>query len=212
MTVPVCVDPGMGAPSANQQSLPLYRRLWHKFVMGGDYQHSRRKCKSLPPLDEIALRHLALAYVGRYATTCARLSAYLARKLGERGWAMEMPPPVEAIVEQCRSLGYVNDAQFADAKAASLISRGFGARRIRLALRAQGISAPLADDASAVDSEAAYEAALIYARRKRIGPFAAHPPTPELRRKMIASMLRAGHSYEVAQSIVSKEAVDKPAI
>lgn len=180
--------------------------------MGGDYQHSRRKCKHLPPLDEKLLRNLALVYVGRYATTCARLSAYLARKLHERGWAGETSPPVDAIVEQYRALGYVDDELFAAAKAASLHRRGYGARRVRQALEASGIPSALAEDASAVDTQAAYESALAYARRKRFGPFAAAAPTPELRRKMIAAMLRAGHSYELARSIVSKEAVDKAAI
>ena len=45
-----------------------------------------KKARIAPPLDEAGLNELALAYVARYATSRAKLLAYLARKLRERGW------------------------------------------------------------------------------------------------------------------------------
>ena len=42
-----------------------------------------------PPLDEDALRELALRHVARFATSRGKLLAYLNRKLRERGWAGE---------------------------------------------------------------------------------------------------------------------------
>jgi regulatory protein len=45
-----------------------------------------RPRRALPPLDQAALQELALRYVGKYATTRAKLRAYLGRKLRERGW------------------------------------------------------------------------------------------------------------------------------
>jgi regulatory protein len=66
--------------------------------MKGEYQHSQRERKRLPPLDGERLRAIALTYVGRYATSCARLAAYLDRKIAERGWSDQAPPPVAAII------------------------------------------------------------------------------------------------------------------
>ena len=38
------------------------------------------------PLDPARLHDLAIHYVARFSTTAAKLEAYLARKLRERGW------------------------------------------------------------------------------------------------------------------------------
>ena len=46
---------------------------------------SRDPRRPLPPLDQPALERAALRYVERYATTRAKLVAYLHRKLRERG-------------------------------------------------------------------------------------------------------------------------------
>ncbi|HEU0135589.1 MAG TPA: RecX family transcriptional regulator, partial [Allosphingosinicella sp.] len=62
-----------------------------------------------PALDGDGLERLGLFYAGRYATTRAKLAAYLRRKLKERGWSGEGEPPVERLVERFASLGYVDD-------------------------------------------------------------------------------------------------------
>ncbi|HEX6741396.1 MAG TPA: RecX family transcriptional regulator, partial [Sphingomicrobium sp.] len=51
------------------------------------------------PLDEQRLDELALRYVGRFATTRAKLRSYLERKLRERGWKGNRPADAEAIAE-----------------------------------------------------------------------------------------------------------------
>jgi hypothetical protein len=43
------------------------------------------------------MRQLALFYVGKYATTQAKLSGYLARKTRERGWDDERPADIAAL-------------------------------------------------------------------------------------------------------------------
>jgi regulatory protein len=94
-----------------------------------------------PPLDEEGLERLALHYAGRYATTRAKLRAYLRRKVTERGWEGSSPAPVERLAERLAGLGYVDDKAFASARAASLLRRGYGERRIGEALRAAGVDA-----------------------------------------------------------------------
>ncbi len=157
-----------------------------------------------PPLDAAALDALALGYLARYATTRAKLRQHLARKLAERGWADEaLPPPIDALVERMAALGYVDDAAFASARGAALARRGYGARRIGHALRGAGIAERDAAPALEQAADGAWDHAVAFARRRRIGPFAARPHDPDERRRMLAAMLRAGHPLDIARRIVA---------
>ena len=162
-----------------------------------------RNPKVKPPLDAETLEQAALSYAGRYATTRAKLVAYLMRKLRERGWSGAGAPPVDALVERMAALSYVDDRAFASARAAALTRRGYGARRVGLALRTAGIEEEDGADARALAAEGAWEAALRFAERRRIGPFAAAEPDRPGREKALAAMLRAGHPVDIARRLVA---------
>lgn len=158
--------------------------------------------RAIPPLDRKRLDELALRYVGRYATTRAKLRSYLARKLRERGWSEPDPPDLEALGQRFAELGYVDDAAFALSKSQALAARGFGKRRLIDKLRIAGVED---DDAAAARDHAdaeALETALRFAGRRRIGPFAAAAPDPRQREKWIAALVRAGHGFALARAIV----------
>ena len=163
---------------------------------------SHRKTTHRRPLDEASLEEAALGYAARYATTRARLSAYLVRKLRERGWEGVAEPPIERVVERMATLGYVDDRSFAVAKAASLGRRGYGARRVGEALRAAGIGQEDSAEAREAAERDAWQAALRFAQRRRIGPFALEEPDPAGREKALAAMVRAGHGVELARRLV----------
>jgi len=154
------------------------------------------------PLDEQGLEALALRYVGRYATTRFRLQSYLLRKLRERGWSGERAPPIEPIVAKMARLGYVDDAAFAVARAASLQRRGYGERRVAQALMAAGIEASEAEQVREQARSGALAAALRFAERRRIGPFAAARLERVDREKAFAAMLRAGHPVDLVRIVV----------
>ncbi|MBO9624576.1 MAG: RecX family transcriptional regulator [Sphingomonas sp.] len=161
-----------------------------------------RSRRPLSPLDRADLERLALRYVERFATTRARLAAYLERKIRERGWAGEAAPETAALAERMAELGYVDDRAFAEARAGAMARRGLGARRVSEALRHAGVDG---EDAAALapDVEArAGASALAFARRKRIGPYARDPADRPLREKQLAAMLRAGHPIGLARAIV----------
>ena len=154
------------------------------------------------PLDETALRELATAYVGRFATTRAKLRTYLTRKIRERGWEGRQDPDVAALAQHMTDLGFVDDAGYAESKARSLTARGYGKRRVIQALRGAGIAEADSEQARRHSDEEALGAALRFAERRRVGPFAAAEPTREEREKAIAAMVRAGHSFDLARAIV----------
>ena len=155
-----------------------------------------------PPLDAAKLEELALSYVGRFATSRAKLRDYLGSKLRERGWAGDGDPPVEALADRMARLGYVDDRAYALAKARSLSGRGYGGRRVRQALLQAGIGEDDAGEANALATAEAFEAALRYARRKGIGPYAIARPDPRGRERAIAAMIRAGHGYILARAVI----------
>jgi len=169
-----------------------------------------RPSRPRPPLDEEGLERLGLFYAGRYATTRAKLSAYLVRKVRERGWAGSGSPPVERLVERFSALGYVDDRAFAEARGASLARRGYGERRVGVALKAAGIGEE--DSAGALESarEGAVAAARRYAQRRRLGPYADEPPDRAGRQKAAAAMLRAGHRIDVVRLVLDAGAGEVP--
>jgi regulatory protein len=155
-----------------------------------------------PPLDQAALNALALAYAARFATTRARLLAYLARKLKERGWAGSAPPDCAALADRLVALNYVNDKAYAGMKGRAMAARGLGHRRVALALTADGVAPEDRDDPP--DEAAALASALAFARRKRLGPFArAAVADPASRQRALAAMLRAGHAPAVARRVLA---------
>lgn len=156
-----------------------------------------------PPLDEEKLSELMLAYVARFATSRAKLAAYLARKIRERGWADDGEPPIADLVAKAAGSGFVDDAAYALGKARSLTARGYGGRRVTQALQTAGIKEQDGEAARAHVREERAEAALRFARRRRFGPFASQAPDPRLQEKHLAAMIRAGHEFRLAKAIVS---------
>ena len=81
--------------------------------------------------------------------------------------------------------------------------RGYGERRVDQALRQAGIG----EDDGARAREAwrrasAVAAALRFAQRRRIGPFATSAPDPQAPRAGAAAMIRAGHGFDLARRLV----------
>ncbi len=166
-----------------------------------------------PPLDGAGLRDLALRYVGRYATSAAKLQRYLARKLWERGWAgddvgdaVPVAAQVAALIGECVERGYVDDRQFGEARARGLAAKGFGARRVGQDLAAAGLAKDLAGEIGAtLDGRAAAET---YARRRRFGPWDRSGFDPDRHRKQVAAMLRAGHDYATVRAVLRGDAAE----
>jgi regulatory protein len=159
------------------------------------------------PIDAARLEELALAYVARFATSRARLEAYLRRKLRERSWAGEGEPPIAALAERLVAAGYVDDAAYARAKSNSLLRRGYGMRRVSQALGAAGIAEELREDVRPGEA-AARRAVLALARKRGFGPFGVVRPDRMAREKQIAAMLRAGHPLDSARELVDAQSVE----
>jgi regulatory protein len=183
--------------------------------MLGDYGTNKavamqQNRKNRPPLDATRLEEMALNYVGRFATSRAKLVAYLSHKLRERGWGGLDEPPIEALADKFVRLGYIDDGAFALAKARSLTGRGYGERRVRQALAQAGIGEDQAIAAHELAEEQAVDSALKFARRRGIGPFAIRPADPSERERALAAMIRAGHRFSLAKAIIDLKPGENP--
>ncbi|MEN2709337.1 RecX family transcriptional regulator [Sphingomonas sp. NPDC092331] len=114
------------------------------------------------------------------------------------------------MAERMAGLGYVDDRLYAESKAGAMARRGLGARRVREALRFAGVEE---EDAAALAPALAAEAlasAIVFARRRRIGPYAREVADRALQEKQMAAMIRAGHAPGLARAIVRMAPGDDP--
>lgn len=165
--------------------------------------------RPVPPLDTAKLERLALRYVERFATTRGKLTDYLRRKIRERGWDGEPADPA-ALAERMAGLGYVDDRAFAEARASALGRRGLGARRVAGALREARIGDEDAEAVAPGIEARAIDAALTFARRRRIGPFGVPAADRAAREKQLGAMLRAGHPLDLSRRIVNAPQGSEP--
>jgi regulatory protein len=163
---------------------------------------SSTKRKPRPPLNRDRLNELALAYVGRFATTRSKLRSYLNRKVRERGWDGEPAADVDALAERFAAQGYVDDAAYALSKSRSLTGRGYGARRVEQSLRIAGVEEADATPAREHARLDSVTSALRFAERRRLGPFASEPADRKSHERALAAMIRAGHGFALARAIL----------
>jgi regulatory protein len=166
---------------------------------------ARKLNRARPALNGAALDELALRYVGRFATTRAKLASYLRRKLHERGWEGEREPDPEEIAARMANLGYIDDAAYALSKSRALTGRGYGPSRVRQSLRAAGVGEEDARPADELAKAERVNAALQFARRRRLGPYCSQTLDRGDQERALAAMIRAGHTFEVARAILALE-------
>jgi regulatory protein len=157
------------------------------------------------------LRNAALHYLERYATSSAhlrrRLMVKVARSAAAHGTdAAAGAADVETLIGRLEQMGLLDDEIFARAKARALHRRGNSARAVRAALREKGVAADLIEAAleSLKENTGHPElaAALVYARKRRLGPYRAPEARAEIREKDMAALGRRGFSYDLARRIV----------
>jgi regulatory protein len=159
------------------------------------------------------LENAALHYLKRYAATASQLKRVLARRVersvrvhgGDRSEALRW---IDALVDKLVRNGLINDSAYAGMKAQSLRASGRSSRVIAQKLRMKGVSAELVQQklAEATAELSEEEAARIWARKKRLGPFRLDAQSrEEHRQRDLAALARAGFSFGVARKVVDSE-------
>lgn len=171
-----------------------------------------------PPAFKARLREAALAYLERYESSVQSVRRTLRRRV-ER-WATKDGVPVEegaydaveAVIEDLRRAGLIDDARYAGMKARSLFNSGRSGRAIGAYLAQRGVPASVIGEALEGRAEEAenpeepdLEAARRFARKKRLGPHRPPEQRAEKRDRDMAALGRAGFSWHIARSVVDEE-------
>lgn len=170
-----------------------------------------RKTKSAVSPDY--LWRAAAHYLERYAASRAHLKRILQRKAARRFAAREeeprdVEPEIEAVLDRLAEYKFLDDEAFAEARLAGLRRKGASRRQAEAKLREKGVGRETVERVMAEDETSEREAALAYARRRRLGPWRMRERA-ERRDRDIAAMMRAGFSFAEAAPVIDG-AVDDP--
>ncbi len=171
------------------------------------------------------LERAALHYLERFASSSENLRRVLMRRVARSAQfhgagagndaEASGAAAIDDIIQRFLRAGLLDDRAYAAARAASLHRRGASLRAIRLKLSQKGVDAETADAAldtlrQTLAAEADpgadpdLQAALNYARRRRLGPFRSKDRT-EHRDRDLAALGRQGFSYDIARRIIEAE-------
>ena len=109
--------------------------------------------------------------------------------------------------------GILNDDIYAQTQAASMNRRGVSLHVIRARLLQKAVSSDIIDGALAVLAgevgQPDLAAAIVYARKRRLGPYRRDTGKPENLDKELAALARSGFSYSLALRIVEAKDIDE---
>ena len=162
------------------------------------------------------LENAALFYLQRFATSTENFRRVMVRKIRRsctfhKVEAEPFFPIVEDMITRYVRTGLLNDKGFAEAKTSSLRRKGLSKKAILSKLQAKGLSTAEIESAIGTidagrmadteDENPEMTAALTFARKKRLGSFRkTAEPDLKQRQKELATMGRAGFSYEIARA------------
>jgi len=167
-------------------------------------------------LTRARLEQAALAHVARYACSSAQLRRVLERRVARAADARLLEADagdVAAILARLTRAGVLDDLAFARMKAASLGRQGRSGRALALALRRFGLDAAAVEAGLAAagrDGAAELARAVIYARRRRLGPFRRAADRAARRDRDLAALARQGFAYNLSRRVI--EAADEAAL
>ncbi|WP_417432091.1 regulatory protein RecX [Kiloniella sp.] len=185
----------------------------YKNMMERSEKNNREQPKRKVPRKATAkyLGNVARFYLERYATTEVGLRRYLMRKVNlsakEHGTIpQEGAEIIEGLISKFRGLNFLNDARYAEGRSGSLHRKGMSLRAIRQDLSLKGVPEDLANNAIDLIREESsnpdLEAAISYARRRRLGPYRTDDKREERRDKDLAALGRKGFSFAIAERVI----------
>lgn len=179
--------------------------------------------RKIPPrITRSYLENASLHYLERFSSSRANLRRVLMRKVsrslahwaGEEGDEQgrdEATALVDAVLAWLQGLGYLDDERYAAAKASSLRAKGRPEKMVRAHLASKGVDSDhidkAFDDLAERGDGGDLAAALVFCRRRRIGPYRPNDRT-NFRQKDLAALGRAGFGWSVAVQVIDADDPD----
>jgi regulatory protein len=168
--------------------------------MGEETRHSG--------VDGALIERWALAYLGRFSSSAENLRRVLLRRVrkrlpDDRVAATRAAAVIDMLIARYRVSGLLDDAAYAAGRARARLRRGQSLRTIRAGLAAKGVAAEDAETAIAALGDEAGDpnlvAAVVFARRRRLGPYRRAPAETV---KELAAFARAGFARAAAEAVL----------
>jgi regulatory protein len=173
-------------------------------------------------LSPAALERAALRHLSRYSSSRGNLRRVLLRWVDRqrRRRETEVSEPVPEVVgswidellDRLEEARILDDRQYAEDRARSLVRRGVSERAVRNRLADKGLPESVVDVALDALREAHGDldlvAACVHARRRRLGPYRAEDERALQRERDLGTLARAGFPYPVAKRVLEAESTE----
>lgn len=177
-----------------------------------DKKSTPRAEKKRRKITKTYLENAGAHYLQRFAASTSRFRQVMTRKIDlscrdhpdqDRAASLAL---LEELIGRFTELGYLNDSAYARALHHSLLSRGTSRTKQRAAMHLRGVRPEDLDDlTSGITADEECRQALLYARRKRLGPWAKADGNddPKSKEKAFGSLARNGFGYDTANRVLS---------
>lgn len=190
---------------------------------------SQKKPKVPKKISERYLYNSGTYYLQRFTASSAHFRKVMIRKIDKSCYyhkeqnREDCIKILDKIIEEFRSLGFLNDDAYTRGSVTSLRRRGMSEKIIVMRLQQKGIpSSLIKKHLTLIDGEygsnSEFQAALRLARKKRIGPFntvnirgTGKENVEKQRNKAIGTLARAGFSYDIVSKVMElshEDAID----
>lgn len=175
-----------------------------------------------PPkkITESYLHNSGLYYLQRFAASSGQFREVMLRKVrkscrhhSDQNFD-DCSKLLDALIVKFQDSGLLNDESYTRGVVNSLRRQGKSRRAIMVKLKTKGVGNELIDEKleefeqnrAEGDGNAELTAAVIFARRKKLGPFRKDEPEENTHEKALSVMARAGFSYDIAQNVLKMNA------
>ncbi len=165
---------------------------------------------SQKPITHKRLYNIALFYLSRYDASLEKVRAVLNRRVQKSIQAGEPINPetnqwIEDILIRLSELGYLSDERYVQNQIRRLSEQGKSNQFILMKLKSAGISEDMIRPLLETLSSSEQERADRFVKKKKLGCFRPQNQQEAFHMKDMATLGRAGFSYEIARKALSQE-------
>ncbi|MAV86748.1 MAG: regulator [Rhodospirillaceae bacterium] len=161
-----------------------------------------------------SIENAAIFYLERFSSSIENLRRVLMRRVYRSAQYHNTNPEedakiVDSVIYRFIETGVLNDRHFAQMRANTLYRKGNSSRLIRSKLIEKGVTNEIISEVLATllnnGGISDLEAAKIFARKRRLGPYRNPDNRSEYTKKDMNALARAGFGYNVALKIINAE-------
>jgi regulatory protein len=178
----------------------------------------KKKVKKPRKITQSYLENSAVYYLERFSSSSANLRRVMTNKIIKSCYfyqdedISEKKEWLEDVIKKLERIGYLNDETYTNMKTRSLRYSGNSKRNIMGKLRQKGLSEEMiglslekTDEDLFNGEDGEVETARHYMKKKRFGKFRTKPEEENTKQKELASLARAGFSYDICKQVLDEK-------